>query len=304
MRRLLAAGALTGLAALGAGWFMTRAQPLSDQTRAALDQHTADPARGEAVFWTAGCAGCHAAPGVDLTDARDGWLALAGGRRLGSPFGAFIAPNVSMHPEHGIGDWTLPQFAAAILNGTSPEGGHYFPAFPYASYAAADPGDIADLWAFWQTLPADATPSQPHELGFPFNIRAGVGLWKAIFVNDAPPRLTNRAEAEIERGRYLVETLGHCGECHRPRNALGGQDRSLTFLGGPNPSGEGRIPALPPEGWSQTDIALYLSSGFTPAFDVAGGSMTEVIASYRHVAENDRQAIAAYLLAVRASPNR
>lgn len=303
MRRILAAGALGGLCIVGAGWFLTRAQPLSAEALETLTQHPADATRGEAVFWSAGCAGCHAAPGVELSDPRDGWLVLAGGRRLDSPFGAFVMPNVSMDPVHGIGDWTLAEFAGAIVNGTSPQGQHYYPAFPYASYAGADLGDIADLWAFWQTLPADSTPSQPHEVGFPFNIRDGIGLWKAVFTGGAATSLTPE-DPVLTRGRYLAEVLGHCGECHRPRNALGGQDRSLSFLGGPNPAGEGRIPSLPPEGWSQTDIALYLSSGFTPSFDVAGGAMAEVIASYRHVSEADRMAIAAYLTALTASPNQ
>ncbi len=102
-------------------------------------------------------------------------LVLAGGQKFPSDFGTFIAPNISQDPEHGIGDWSLLDLANALMRGVSPEGAHYYPALPYASYAKMQLQDVADLHAYLQTLPADPTPSQPHDLGFPFNIRLTLG---------------------------------------------------------------------------------------------------------------------------------
>lgn len=128
-------------------------------------------------------------------------------------------------------------------------------------------------------------------------------MWKLLnFTTDfATPPST---DPQVERGRYLVESWGHCGECHTPRDALGGLDRSHWLAGAPALTGTGRIPALPPEGWSAADIAAYLQSGFTPEFDVVGGEMADVVANLGHIAPEDRAAIAAYLIALRSSPNR
>lgn len=303
LRRL--GGLAVGAAALGAGafWLLTRPAALPPATLAALAAHPADPAAGERVFWAAGCAGCHAPAGLDMTSPVEARLAMTGGRRLVSDFGSFVVPNVSPHPTAGIGDWTLPQFAAALMLGVAPDGRHYYPAFPYTSYARMTPGDVADLWAFWQTLPAEAAPSAPHELGFPFTIRRGIGLWKALHLS--PAFVTpDPADPQVARGRYLAEALAHCGECHTPRDATGGLDAARWFAGAPNPSGQGRIPPIPPDGWSAEDIAAYLFSGFTPAFDVVGGSMSDVVVHMSRLPAEDREAIAAYLLALRASPSR
>mgnify|MGYP001440998686 CR=1 FL=1 len=302
MRRLAAAIVGAGLVGLAGFWVLTRPAELSAATLTLLASHPADAARGEAVFWAAGCASCHAAPGVAASAPVDQRLILAGGRRFASPFGTFTAPNVSMHPTAGIGTWTLAQFARALLLGVSPEGAHYYPAFPYTTYAHATATDVADLWAFWQGLPAVDTPSQPHDLGFPFTLRRGLGLWKLLNLSDEFV-MTEASDPVIERGRYLVEALGHCGECHTPRDALGGLQRDNWLAGGPNPAGQGRIPTVPPQGWGASDIANYLQSGFTPSFDVVGGEMADVVANIGRIAPEDRAAIAAYLLALRSSPS-
>jgi len=302
MRRLAAAIVGAGLVGLAGFWVLTRPADLPAATLSLLASHPADAARGEAVFWAAGCASCHAAPGVAASAPVDQRVILAGGRRFASPFGTFTAPNVSMHPTAGIGTWTLAQFARALLLGVSPEGAHYYPAFPYTTYAHATAADVADLWAFWQGLPAIDTPSQPHELGFPFTLRRGLGLWKLLNLTDEFV-MAEASDPVIERGRYLVEALGHCGECHTSRDALGGLRRDNWLAGGPNPAGEGRIPAVPPQGWGASDIANYLQSGFTPSFDVVGGEMADVVANIGRIAPEDRAAIAAYLLALRSSPS-
>jgi mono/diheme cytochrome c family protein len=281
-----------GVVAAAALWFLARPDPLAEADVAGL---TGDVARGETVFWATGCASCHMA-----ADARgDAQLILAGGQRFPSDFGTFIAPNISQDREFGIGGWSLLDLANAITRGVSPTAEHYFPALPYAAYAKLQLQDVADLHAFLQTLPAVATPSQPHELAFPFSRREAVGVWKLLFLNAdwaVPGSLTPTAE----RGRYIAEAMAHCGECHTPRNALGGLDTGRWLGGAPNPSGEGRIPNITPArlAWSAPDIVQYLTTGFTPDYDSVGGHMAHVVENMARLPEGDRQAVAEYLLVV------
>ena len=295
MRRLaVSVAVLAGLAA-AALWWLSRPQALAPESLAALEAHDADPARGEAVFWAAGCAACHIAPDAGDSDTP----VLAGGQRFESAFGTFVAPNISPHPSRGIGGWTLADFATAMMRGVSPDGAHYYPAFPYTAYIKADPGDVADLHAFMQTLPESDTENLPNEVRFPFNLRRGIGLWKRVYLRDDWV-VDGDLDAEAQRGRYLAEALSHCAECHTARDAFGGLDRSAWMAGAPNPSGRGRIPGITAEtlGWSAQDIALYLDSGFTPDFDVAGGSMAAVVRAMSRLEPSEHEAIAAYLLAI------
>jgi mono/diheme cytochrome c family protein len=283
---------LLGLIGAGALWFLSRPAPLAETEVAGL---TGDAARGELVFWAAGCASCHMAAGAK--DAAQ--LVLMGGQRFPSEFGTFLAPNISQDPDQGIGNWTLLDLANAITRGVSPEGAHYYPALPYASYAKMELADVADLFAFLKTLPADPTPSQPHELKFPFTIRDTIGLWKLLFLSD-DWTLQGNLTPTAARGRYIAEAMAHCGECHTPRNLLGGLDSARWLAGAPNPSGDGRIPNITPGklGWTASDIVQYLTTGFTPDFDVVGGQMAHVVENMARLPQNDRQAVAEYLLAV------
>ncbi|OAN81160.1 diacylglycerol kinase [Jannaschia sp. EhC01] len=292
MGRIIRIAIALAIIGLGAAWALTRPQHITDAEVAGL---VGDAEAGEAVFWAAGCASCHSREDAE-TEER---LVLAGGQAFPSDFGTFRAPNISSDPTHGIGDWTLPQFLTALQNGISPEGQHYYPAFPYTAYRLADRQDLADLFAFMQTLPASDTPSQPHDVGFPFSIRRAVGLWNLLNLRDDYTISADLSD-EAERGRYLAEALSHCGECHTPRNAIGALDRSRWLQGAPNPSGRGTIPALTPDAltWSQDEIAAYLNDGFTPDFDSAGGHMRSVIQNLANLPAEDREAIAAYLQAV------
>ena len=285
---------LVVLAILGAaaGWFLTAPDPLAASD---IPDREADADHGEAIFWAAGCASCHAAEDAE-GDAR---LVMAGGRAFPSDFGTFYAPNISMDPDHGIGGWTEVEFLSAVMRGVSPEGQHYYPAFPYTAYSRMDDRDLVDLWAYMRTLPASDTPSQPHELGFPFNIRRSLGFWKLLYVND--DWVMQEAEGQqMVRGRYLVEALAHCGECHTPRDMLGGLDTSRWLTGAPNPNGRGTIPGLTPDhlSWDATEIAYYLETGFTPDFDSVGGHMVEVVENFSQLSGEDRAAVAAYLKAL------
>lgn len=288
---------LLGLVALGAagfGVFLALTAPGRGDP-AALAGLSGDAARGEAVFHIGGCASCHAAPGAEGAARR----ILSGGLALTTPFGTFVAPNISPGPE-GIGGWSLAAFDDAMRRGVSPEGRHYYPAFPYTSYARMAAEDVADLFAFLGTLPVSDAPSGDHRLSFPFSIRRGLGLWKLAYLSGDPVRPSD--DPVVARGRYLVEGPGHCGECHTPRTPFGGPDLSLWLAGAPNPDGKGRIPNLTPHpgglGWSAADIAEYLKSGFTPDYDVAGGSMAEVVKNTAALPDADRAAIAAYLKAL------
>ncbi|MCA0872128.1 cytochrome c [Seohaeicola saemankumensis] len=278
-----------GLAGLATFWLLTRPDRLADDALAGL---TGDAARGEQVFLAGGCASCHAAP-----DAKDeARLVLAGGQRFPSPFGTFLAPNISPDPTHGIGTWSAMDLANAMLRGVSPEGAHYYPAFPYTSYVHVTAQDVTDLHAYLATLPATDTPSLPHEISFPFTIRRGLGLWKHLYATE-DWMLAGDLTPEQQRGRYLVEGPGHCGECHTPRDRFGGLQRDVWLTGAPTPDGKGKIPGISPSqlDWSESDIAYYLETGFTPDFDAAGGHMASVVINTGQLPASDRAAIAAYL---------
>jgi mono/diheme cytochrome c family protein len=293
---------LLGLAGLATFWLLTMPRALPADTLAALGE--GDAAAGERWFWAGGCVSCHAAEGARGEDR----LALGGGLRLDTEFGTFVVPNVSMHPEDGIGAWSAEDFATAMLEGVAPDGRHYYPSFPYTSYARMDPGDIADLWAFWQTLPAVEGRHPPHDLAFPYSIRRGIGLWKRAFLDRDFVIPVDEEDAMLVHGRYLVEGPGHCAECHTPRNWGGALDTGRWLAGAPHPEGGGRrIPNITPHedgvgAWSEADLAYYFATGFTPTFDVVGGRMAAVQRNLEMLDDEDRQAIAAYLRAVPPLP--
>lgn len=296
-------GALAGFLVLvlavgggAAGWFLTAPAQLD---AASLPAHEPDLANGEVMFWAGGCASCHAATGARGDDL----LSLVGGRVLDTPFGRFNVPNITPDPGSGIGGWSNADFVAAMQLGVAPDGRHYYPAFPYTSYARMTVTDVLDLKAYLDTLPAVASTVPDHELGFPYNIRRGIGLWKRLHLNAAPVVAVDADDPPQARGRYLVEGPGHCGECHTPRDATGGLDYARWLAGGPAPEGEGRVPNITSgEGgigsWSARDIVYALESGFTPDYDTLGGSMAAVQASMARLSAEDREAIAAYLKAV------
>ena len=290
MARILSVLVVLGLVAAGIGLYVTR--PRADGPEA-LDGLTGDPEAGQLVFTAAGCASCHMADGAS----GEAKLVLAGGQKFPSPFGTFTAPNISMDPDQGIGDWSALDLWNALHHGTSPEGRHLYPVFPYASYIRMTPQQVVDLYAYMQTLPADPTPSAPHEIGFPFNIRASLGGWKLPYLR-AGWVMTGDLSPEETRGREIVEALAHCAECHTPRTALGGLKTGSAWLtGAPNPGGRGSFPDLTPPAmdWSQGALVEYFTSGFTPEYDSAGGHMALVVENLAALPESDRAAVAAYL---------
>jgi len=284
IRKLLLGLGVAGFLAAGVAWFISAPRAFD---ASAFEGLTGDHIAGEQVFWASGCASCHMAPGGDP-------MVLAGGQAFDTQFGTFHAPNISPDPVAGIGGWTLEEFARAIQQGVSPEGAHYFPALPYVAYAKMTPQDVADLKAYMDLLPATATPSLEHDISFPFNIRRSLGLWKAMFADNSYV-ITGELTATEERGRYIAESLAHCGECHTPRNTLGGLDRSKWMAGAPSADGKSRVPNIAGIDWSDGDLMTYFTTGFTPDYDSVGGHMAHVVENMGRLPESDREALIAYL---------
>ena len=257
-----------------------------------------------------GCAECHAAPvkGCDdlKTKAKD---VLAGGRCLKTPFGIFHVPNISPDKETGIGNWTTVDFVNAMKRGVTPDGSYLYPAFPYASYQRMSYEDLIDLKAYLDSLPAVKSEVPPHELGFPFNIRRGLGLWHKLYVDGESFVPTSRqAPSSTSGAPILSRGPGHCAECHSSRNILGGIVKDTEFAGAPNPEGKGTVPNITPSDdglgeWSADDIAYLLETGNTPDFDVIGETMAPVQENMSQLTPEDRKAIAAYIKALPARPD-
>jgi mono/diheme cytochrome c family protein len=280
-------------AVLGFGiywWLSEPAATLADAMTGPA--YTPNLANGLVVFNAGGCASCHAVPN------QPDRLKLGGGLAIPSPFGTFYAPNISPDKTDGIGNWTEANFVTAVTKGVSPRGTHYFPAFPYTSYAHARIADIRDLFAYLKTLAPVSGKVRDHDVPFPFNVRRNVGIWKLLFFDSRPFAPDMSRSPQWNRGAYLVNSLGHCAECHSPRNFLGGIIAAQRFAGGPNPEGEGWVPNITQKGigeWSDKDIAYFLKSGQTPDGDSAGGSMVRVIRNTSQLPETDQAAIADYV---------
>ena len=281
-------------------WVMTNPATVPAAT---LPPHTPNLDNGHTMFEIGGCASCHATPADDADKVERN--KLGGGLPLKSPFGTFYAPNISPDVEDGIGAWSEADFVTALTKGTSRRGRHLFPAFPYTSYQHMTLDDARDLFAYLKTLPPVTGRAHRHEIGFPFNIRRLVGLWKLLYFHGGPFVPDPTQSAQWNRGAYLVNGPGHCAECHSPRNMLGAIVDSERFAGGPSPDGKGFVPNITPAGlqhwgsdniaWSQKDIASFLADGMNPAGDYAGGGMAEVIRNTSQLAAADRDAIAAYI---------
>ncbi|WP_407941820.1 c-type cytochrome [Methylobrevis albus] len=298
IKRLFGLAALAALLGGGGFWLLTAPETLAETD---LPAHTPDIANGERIFHAGGCSSCHAAPGAKGEDK----LRLAGGVTLNTDFGRFHVPNISPDPDTGIGGWSTLDFVNAMVRGVGRRGEHLYPAFPYTSYARMTLPDVIDLKGYMDTLPAVPNQVAAHELPFPFSLRRGLGLWKRLYLDPVPAVVLADASDLVRRGQYLVEGPGHCGECHTPRDAIGGLDRTAWLAGAPNPDGDGRIPNITPDStgigaWSAEEIAYSLESGFTPEFDSFGGSMVAVQENLAALPAEDREAIAAYLKAVPA----
>jgi mono/diheme cytochrome c family protein len=250
-----------------------------------------DAKRGEYLARAGGCVGCH-------TEDQAGAVRFAGGRALATPFGTFYGPNITPHPQAGIGRWTEADFVRAMREGVRPDGANYFPAFPYPSFAKTTDADLRDLWAYLRTLPPDARASRPHDLRFPFGFRFGVTAWKWLYFTPGPFVPDPKVSAAVNRGAYLVQALGHCGECHTPRNALGGPQRDRFLAGGKGPEGK-TVANLTPtrlKRWNDGELKEFLTTGQKPDDKMAGEAMGEVVTNTTSkLTPEDLAAVIAYL---------
>ena len=288
LRRLVVLALIAAVVGFGVFWVVTIPATVP---ASALAPHTANLDNGKTMFLIGGCASCHATPG------QDDKTKLGGGFGLKSPFGTFYTPNISPDPNDGIGKWTEADFVTAMVKGTSPDGRHYFPAFPYTSYQRIGTGDLRDLFAYLKTLPAVQDKSRPHDVPFPFNIRRTLGGWKFLFLDGKPFEGDPTKDAAWNRGAYLVNGPGHCAECHSPRNILGGIIASQRFAGGPAPDGDGFVPNITQKGLSMSheQVVKLLETGETPDGDTVGGEMGKVVANTGKLSAEDRAAIATYI---------
>ncbi len=261
-------------------------------------------ARGAYLVRAAGCLSCH-------TDVKGGGAAFAGGRALKTPFGVFYTPNITPDRESGIGGWSDADFVRALREGVRPDGTHYFPAFPYTSYTGMRESDALALKAYLFSLASVRRENRAHALTPPFGWRFLVGPWKLLFFEPGPLAPDPARSERWNRGAYLVEALGHCGECHTRRNLLGALDREVWMAGtlqGP----EGSLaPNVTPDratgigDWSAGDIVQLLKTGMKPDLDNVQGAMAEVIDDgLKYLNDDDLAAIAEYVLALEPIHNR
>ncbi len=255
-----------------------------------------DAKRGDYLAKAGGCVGCHTAKGG---------TEFAGGYALKTPFGTFYGPNITPDPKAGIGKWSEADFIRAMRHGERPDGANYYPAFPYPSYTKINDADLKDLWAYLRALPPSQIESKPHELHLPFRFRFLLSGWKLLFFTPGAMVPDAKQSAVVNRGAYLTQALGHCGECHTPRNFLGGVKESRFLAGGKGPDGKG-VPNITPtklKKWSDKDLTDFLASGLTADGDVVAESMGEVITNtLSKLTPEDLAAMIAYLRTIPALP--
>jgi mono/diheme cytochrome c family protein len=257
--------------------------------------------RGEYLIHAGGCITCH-------TEDVEGAAPLAGGYALESPFGTFFSPNITPDKATGIGEWSDDQFVDAFWEGVSPEGDHYFPAFPFTSYTGVSRDDLLAMKAYLFSLEPVEKENREHDLAWYMSTRLAAGFWKGRYFEPARFEPDPEKSDSWNRGAYLVRHLGHCGECHTPRTGRGMMIKEQE-LAGSVPDGDGEsvpnITADPEDGigkWSASDIEYFLEIGMLPDGDFTGSSMSDVIEdNTSHLTRDARLAIAEYLQSVRNS---
>ena len=273
------------LAATGvAAWLFSPAfmAPSVPELELATDEATLE--RGRYLVNAGGCISCHEGEAGGLS----------GGMAIESPFGVFYASNITPDAATGTGGWSGTDYARAIKHGLSPEGSFYFPAFPYRSYAQVTDEDALAIASWLAAQPAIANQVPAHDIPG-WIARWQLAPWNTL-ANLGEPEPVSYDDAQVARGAYLARNLGHCGECHTPRNALGISDYTNEFAGGDMP--DGHVPALNAEAlssWSEDDLALFLFIGLLPDGEYVGGKMEPVIEhNTGQLTDEDRMAMAAF----------
>jgi mono/diheme cytochrome c family protein len=251
--------------------------------------------RGRYLAAAGGCVSCH-------TEDREGARPFAGGRALATPFGTFYSPNITPDADTGIGAWTDAQFVAALREGVSPSGAAYFPAFPYTAYTGMTAADALAIRAYLSSLAPVRQSNRPHDLPWYLGSRLAASAWQWLFFTPARFASDAARDADWNRGAYLVRHLGHCGECHTRRNALGALRRDREMAGNPDGPEDRSVPNITPDAaegigdWTAGDIEMFLETGMFPDGDFAGAGMGQVVdENTSQLTPADRRAIATYL---------
>jgi mono/diheme cytochrome c family protein len=260
-------------------------QPIADST-----PNAAQLRLGQSLVRAGDCVSCHM---------REGGEPLSGGLGLKTPFGVIYSSNITPDRDTGIGAWTDEQFDAALRRGIRPNGSRLYPAMPYTAYTKMSRDDVQAIHAYLNTVIPVRNAVVANTLPFPFNIRASMRVWNALYFSQGDYKPDNKQSAEWNRGAYLVDGPGHCGACHTPKTFLGGDKTDRHLRGGylqgwsaPDITGD---PRLGLGAWSTADLVAYLKSGHNRV-SAATGPMAEVISlSTEHMTDPDLKAIATYL---------
>ena len=290
---VVAVGVLVAVGGLAWAWRPSIAPTSANQT--ITDRKTID--RGAELAAIGNCSDCHT---------KDVGVPYAGGRALPTPFGIIYASNLTPDRETGIGTWSEEAFRRAMHEGVDREGRQLYPAFPYDHFTKATDEDIHALYSFLMSIPATHNVIPANQLSFPFSFRPIIAGWKVLFFSQASLENDTSKSAEWNRGRYLVEGLGHCGSCHTPRNALGGEEKGSLYAGG---TAEGwNAPPLnaslvTAHHWSVDQLAEYLSTGWHKLHGAAAGPMADVAKNLGRAPKDEVHAIAIYVASLSPQPD-
>ncbi len=292
MKRLLigiGAFVLVLVAAVALWLTLANRNPDLDQPAVPVADRQQQLAQGEYLARVGNCMSCHTARGG---------AAYAGGRAIPTPFGTIYASNLTPDPETGLGSWNSDDFWRAMHDGRSKDGSLLYPAFPYTNYTRVTRADSDAIFAWLQTLPAVRQANRAPELRAPYDNRALLVAWRALYFWPGQYLEDKTQSVEWNRGAYLVQGLGHCSACHSTRDSLGGIGLKVELGGGLIPSLNWYAPALDADSlgaWKAQHVAAFLRDGVTPQRTVTG-PMAEVVAnSLQHLTEEDVQAMAGYL---------
>ena len=246
--------------------------------------------RGKYLARAADCVACHSV---------EGGAEYAGGLPLESPFGTIYGTNITPDKQYGIGEYSADDFYRAVAEGERRDGSKLYPAMPYTSYHLLKREDSDAIYAYLMSLEPIAKPSPQTSLSFPFNVRFGLSFWNMLYKNRVQMLPAEGKSETWQRGQYLVEALGHCGECHTPRNALGALQQDQRLQGGVLLGYE--APSLLAEdlaerGWSTDDLATFLKHGISAQGSMFNEMYPVLHHSTQYLPQDDHKAMATYLL--------
>jgi mono/diheme cytochrome c family protein len=294
-RRVIVAAVVAVALMLLAGFAWTwrpAIAPIAAAERPSVDEPTFR--HGAELVAIGNCNDCHVG---------DSGKPYAGGRPIPTPFGKIFASNITPDAETGIGNWSEEAFHRAMHEGVDREGRQLYPAFPYDHFTKATSDDVHALYAFLINQPPVHNAIPRNQLAFPFNFRPIIAGWKVLFLRETPLRDDDSKSGAWNRGRYLVEGLGHCGSCHTPRNILGAEKRNRAYAGG---DAEGwQAPPLNSNSvaahkWTADQLAEYLSTGWHRLHGAAAGPMADVTYNLAQAPTQDVRAMAEYIASLSA----